>query len=294
MADGALTGLHIHPIKSCHRIELQEATVSVSGLAGDREWQLVDPDGRALTQRTLPKMATVVPSLLDGGLRLDAPGATTIEVADPQGEPRTVRALLGDKVSVGDAGEEAAQWLEQVLGVPCRLVRLATPDARRIAVVPSQPVSFVDAAPVLVVNEASLADLGARALEPFGMERFRPNLIVSVDQPWVEDTWRTITVGDAHLEAVAPWPRCAVPQVNQDSGDRHREPAVALRAHRWCTEAPTLPEGLQPFFTGQGLFGLACTITAPGTVLRVGDRLRVQVTGERVIPPPAALPAPGV
>ncbi|MFN0026121.1 MAG: MOSC domain-containing protein [Acidimicrobiales bacterium] len=289
MADGVLTGLHIHPIKSCHRIELQEATVSVSGLAGDREWQLVDVEGRALTQRTVPKMATVRPTPIPGGLRLDAPGAATVEVAVPDGEPVTVRALLGDKVSVGDAGDEASTWLEQVLGIPCRLVRLATPDARRIAIVDAQPVSFADAAPVLVANQASLADLQARAREPFGMERFRPNLVVAADQPWVEDTWRSLTVGAAALEAIAPWPRCAVPQVDQDNGERHSEPAVALRAHRWCTAAPSLPEGLQPFFTGQGLFGLACTIAAPGTVLRVGDPFSVHARGDALIPAPAPL-----
>ena len=42
------------------------------------------------------------------------------------------------------------------------------------------------------------------------------------------------------LTAELPWPRCAVPQVDQVSGQRHKEPALALKAHRWCTEAPTL------------------------------------------------------
>ncbi len=294
MADGLLTGLHIHPIKSCHRIELQEATVSVFGLAGDREWQIVDADSRALTQRTYPQMATVAPTLIEGGLHLEAPGAGHIAVANPVVEPFAgsaegrlqVRALLGDKVAVRDAGDEAAAWLQRVLGAPCRLVRLATPDARRIPIVPAQPISFVDAGPVLVANEASLTDLLARATEPFGMDRFRPNLVVQADQPWVEDTWRSVTVGDASLEAIAPWPRCAVPQVDQDSGERRREPAVALRAHRWCTGAPSLPEGLQPFFTGQGLFGVTFSIGPVGTVLRIGDPVEVASTGEPLIPAP--------
>lgn len=292
MADAVLTGLHIHPIKSCHRIELQEAMVSVFGLAGDREWQVVDADARALTQRTHPRMATVVPTPIDGGLRLDAPGAGSIEVANPaeRANPAEsglrVRALLGDKVAVGDAGDEAAAWLERLLGAPCRLVRLAAPDARRIPLVAAQPISFVDLGPVLVANEASLVDLVSRAAEPFGMDRFRPNLVVRADQPWVEDTWRSVTVGAANLEAIAPWPRCAVPQVDQDSGERRREPAVALRAHRWCTAAPSLPEGLQPFFTGQGLFGVTFSIGPAGTVLRVGDAVEVASTGEPLIPAP--------
>ena len=292
MADGVLTGLHIHPIKSCHRTELQEAAVSVFGLAGDREWQIVDADARALTQRTYPQMATVAPTLLDGGLRLTAPGAGSVEVANPVAVPGPaegglrVRALLGDKVAVRDAGDEAAAWLSRVLGAPCRLVRLAAPDARRIPLVAAQPISFVDLGPVLVANEASLADLASRATEPFGMDRFRPNLVVQADQPWAEDTWRSVTIGDARLEAIAPMPRCAMPQVDQDSGQRRREPALALRAHRWCTGAPSLPEGLQPFFSGQGLFGVAFSIGPVGTVLRVGDAVEVVATGEPLIPAP--------
>ena len=74
------------------------------------------------------------------------------------------------------------------------------------------------------------------ARKPFGIERFRPNLVVHTEQAWVEDTWRTFAVGAAELESLMPWPRCAVPQIDQDTAERGREPAVALRAHRWCTE----------------------------------------------------------
>src|SRR5690606_1992232 len=148
---------------------------------------------------------------------------------------RQVRALLGDRVQAGDGGDEAARWFSAVTGTPCRLVALCDLEARRLRLVPNQPVSFADATPLPVGNEASRRDLERRAAEPFGMDRFRANLVVDGMAPWEEDTWAQFSVGAARLEAIIPVPRCAMPQVDQDTAERQKEPAVVLRAHRWCT-----------------------------------------------------------
>lgn len=287
MTVGTVSALHIHPIKSCRRVELEQATVSAFGLAGDREWQVVDAEGACLTQRQIRRLALVAPTLIEGGLRLTAPGHDAIEVARPDAEDRVVRALLGDEVPVGDAGDAVAQWLEAVLGQPCRLVALTRPDARRTGLVTRQPVSFVDAGPVLVANTASLAFLQARATEPFGMERFRPNIVLDTDIPWAEDTWKAFSVGEAALEAWLPWPRCTVPQIDQESAARSKEPAVVLKAHRWATvAAPELPAGVRAIWENTTFFGLACTIGAEGAVIRVGDPLVVHSTQEPKLPAP--------
>jgi uncharacterized protein YcbX len=287
MTSGTLTAIHLHPVKACHRVEVQEAAVGAGGLVGDREWQIFSDEGNVLTQRAHPMLARVQPTLLEGGLRLAAPGHGTVEVVRPDRADRVVRALLGDEVPVGDAGDEAARWVSAFTGTPCRLVTLCEPDARRLDLVPSQPVSLADATPVLLANEASWRDLQQRAVEPFGMERFRPNLIVDGPDPWSEDGWQVFSIGAARLEGVVPMPRCTVPQVDQDTGERHREPALALRAHRWCTDAPSLAEGWRIFFKGKGLFGLGATIGEPGAVVRVGDAVVVHATAAPLIAPPA-------
>ena len=155
---------------------------------------------------------------------------------------RKALAAVGYEVALEDrdGGDEAAGWFSAVTGTECRLVALCTPDARRLELVSAQAMSFADATPVLVANEASLRDLARRAVEPFGMDRFRANLVVDGVEPWDEDTWASFTIGEARLETVIPVPRCTVPQVDQDTGKRHKEPARALRAHRWCTGAPSL------------------------------------------------------
>lgn len=286
MATAELIGLNLHPVKACRRVEVREATVSAAGLVGDREWQVFSDEGKVLTQRQHPALALVQPELIGGGLRLSAPGHGTIELERPARADRVVTALLGDRVEVGDGGDEAAGWFSAVTGTECRLVALCTPDARRLELVSAQAMSFADATPVLVANEASLRDLARRAVEPFSMDRFRANLVVDGVEPWDEDTWASFTIGEARLETVIPVPRCTVPQVDQDTGKRHKEPARALRAHRWCTGAPSLPDGWQRFFNGQPLFGIGATIAPVGTVVRVGDPVDVLSASAPLIAPP--------
>ena len=123
-----------------------------------------------------------------------------------------------------DAGDEAATWFSELLGNDCRLVAVTSETNRTIGLVKQQPVTFVDAGPVLVANTASHAFLEQRANEPFTIERFRPNLVVATDTPWIEDTWKTFAIGAAELTNLLSWPRCTVPQIDQDTGERAKEP----------------------------------------------------------------------
>lgn len=290
MADGTLTSIHIHPVKSCRRIELETVAVSALGVADDRMWQVVDDDGYPLHQRQHPIMATVQPKLSDGGgLQLSAPNGGSVDVPAPGQADGTVKSLFRVSVDVADAGDEVADWFSRLLGQPARLA--AIPDGGGWEVPPQfelgpQRMAFGDAAPVLVTTTSSLDWLVSKAKEPFGMDRFRPNLVVENDDPWVEDTWVAFEIGAASLALGMPWPRCAMPQIDQDSGERHKEPAVALKAHRWCAAAPTAAEAARPILEGNALFGIGCNIRPEGAQLSVGDTVTVQTTADPLIPAP--------
>lgn len=75
-----LTELYCYPVKSCRGIALQEAQLDEYGIQHDREWMIVDLDGRFLTQRRHPRMALIEPALTPRGLRLSAPGAEAISL----------------------------------------------------------------------------------------------------------------------------------------------------------------------------------------------------------------------
>ena len=149
------------------------------------------------------------------------------------------------------------------------------------------PLSWADACSVLVVNSASLRWLDERSSEPFGMDRFRPNLTIDADEAWIEDTWRDFSIGAARFGLGIAWPRCAIPQVDQIDGTRHKEPAKVLKQHRWCSDAASTDEALRPLLEGSALFGIGCDARPEGAEISVGDELTVHETGARTIPAPA-------
>ena len=289
---GSLSGITIHPIKGCRRVELDSVVVTQTGLDGDRAWQVVTvPDqdgalGEAVTQRQNAALATVVPIPIDGGLTISAPEVGTIDVKRPDANDVTVHALIGDEVACADAGDEAAEFFTEVLGFGARLVALTPESSRPMRLFRGRLTGFADAAPVLVANMASLDDLVERATEPFGIERFRANLIVTNDEPWSEDTWTDFSIGDADLVARVEWPRCSVPQIDQDTGERHREPALVLRKHRWCDTAEGFSPGMRGMLEGNAMFGIGCTIDPEGAVLSIGDQVTVTATGPPLLDPP--------
>ena len=59
MTETRVEAIHIHPVKSCRRIEVDEAAILTTGLAHDREWQIVDDEGGSVTQRNHTSLATI-------------------------------------------------------------------------------------------------------------------------------------------------------------------------------------------------------------------------------------------
>lgn len=286
MAD-SLTAIHIYPVKSCRAVALDEVEVTPRGLRGDRLFQVVDSDGRPVTQRQQPILATVRPALVDGGLLLEADGTTPLHVATPVSNDTTATSLLGVPVEAGDAGDRAAGWFSDLLGLPVRLVALTEQSDNRVPLPGiDMTLSWADGSSVLVANTSSLRWLDERAGEPFGMDRFRPNLTVD-SEAWVEDTWREFSIGAARFGLGLAWPRCAIPQVDQIDGSRHMEPARVLRAHRWCSEATSAPEPLRPLLEGNALFGIGCSVVQEGATVSVGDTVTVHEVGAPIIAAPA-------
>lgn len=284
----SVSAIHIYPIKSCRAVSVAQATVTEIGLAEDRRWQILGTEERrGVTQRKHRTLAVIQPELADdGGLRLTAPGMGEITVELPSGPVISVDSHGRVPVDARDAGDEAAHWLSEFMGVPLRLVRMDGDSGWRLPPdhdVFGQAAPFTDAAPLLVTNVASLDWLVERSSELFDMDRFRPNLAVVGAEPWAEDTWDRFEVGEAALRAVVPWPRCAIPQVDQDTAERHKEPAKVLKAHRWCTEAPSIDGPFRESIEGNSLFGVACTVGPPGATIAVGDPLRVISTRTPVL-----------
>ena len=129
--DVTITQLITYPVKSCAGIQLERSVIDYRGLQWDRQWVVVDELGQMLTQRTLPQMVLVQPSLSDQGLHLNAPHMPELilSLAMPH-TPATRVQIWGDLTWGADQGESAADWWSQYLQQPCRLLRVHTQAQR--------------------------------------------------------------------------------------------------------------------------------------------------------------------
>jgi uncharacterized protein len=269
-----VTQLYRYPVKSCRGISLQSAEVDARGLVDDRRWMVVDARGDFRTQRELPRMALIETALQNGHLTLRAPQQMPLSVpVEANGAARTSVTVWRDSgVDALDLGEEAAEWLSDVLSEPVRLVHLAPDAVRQVDLNFAQPgdqVGFADGFPFLLISEESLDDLNRRLDSPLPMNRFRPNIVVrGLDDalsPFAEDTWATIRIGGPdgiRFEVVKPCGRCAITTTDQETAERGVEPLRTLATYR------NIGWGSSPKF-GQNL------IHRGSGALRVGDPVEV-------------------
>ena len=237
-----VSALHLYPVKSCRGFAVTEADVDALGFVGDRRFMLVDPAGKFLTQRTLPRMALIATSLSAGTLTLSADGAGRISVAaasDPSAPLRVVSIWKSEGLLAEDCGETAVAWLSAFLGHPCRLVRIGERFSRPVlksAARPGDNFTFADGAPVLVVSEASVAQLNDRIQENLGepvpMNRFRPNVVVKGCDAFAEDAWTRFRMGDVVFRNAGRSERCIITTTDQSTGVRGKEPLKTLATFR--------------------------------------------------------------
>jgi uncharacterized protein YcbX len=164
-AAGRVAQLWVFPVKSMSGAPVESATMAEGGLEGDRSWAVVDADGATVTAAEEPRLREVTTRLLDGGLRLDVPGA----------QP-------------GLAVEAAAEALSGWLGRPVHLAH-------------REGAGFVDVAPVHVVSQASMADAEhAEQCDACDVRAPRANLVLDLaagnERDWLG---ATVRVGAAVL-----------------------------------------------------------------------------------------------
>jgi len=278
-----VTELNLYPIKSCGGIALREATITSAGLMSeqiyDREWMLVDSHGRFLTQREHPEMATIRPQIKADTLELRAPGMLRLRIPlglpDPDNESTIEAQVWNDTVKAYDCDETTARWFSNVLGISCRLVRFH-PDANRVANPEwtngvEVPTLFSDGYPLLVISEASLADLNekltAHGREALPMNRFRPNIAIGATGAFDEDYAESIRIGDAVVKPVKPCPRCPIPSVDQSTGQIGPDPLDILQSYR-----------VNPKVGGAITFGMNAILSAgEGQTVCVGQDVSVEI-----------------
>lgn len=257
-----LVGIHTYPVKGCHRIDHESATVQPWGLDGDRRWLIADDEGRMLTQREEPGMARLYPSIVDGSLLLRAEGRPDLTVPARSAEELTEVSVWSTPVALSPAGEDADTWLSAALDRKVRLYHLDDPTRRRVDpdyAAPADRVNLADGYPLLLANSASLAAVNDWVAEespqewPLPMTRFRPSVVVEGAPAWAEDGWlgRRLRIGEVTFRAPKSCGRCVVTTTDQETGARGREPLRTLGRHRNIGQKLVFGLNLIPDGTGE-------------------------------------------
>ena len=233
----SLSNLTRYPVKACRGTDVLETRVERMGLADDRRMMVVTPAGEFLTQAEHPKLALVTPALNGDTVTLSAPNFEPVRfVIQRSGTTTSVTIWESTGVQAIDQGGRAAHWFSDWLGVSVRLVHLAQEFKRKLdpvyAVSADDHTGFADDFPLLILSEASLQDLNSRLASTLPMDRFRPNLVVKDCDPFAEDTWKRIRIGDVEMALVKPCPRCVVTTIDKETLEKSREPLKTLGTYR--------------------------------------------------------------
>ncbi len=266
-----IASLSIYPVKSMKGVSVQSAEVDLIGLAGDRRWMVVDENGKFQTIRQHFELSQIEAFEVDDMLRVAHPSRGTIIVGVPGASaPTSIVTIWRSEVEARHASDESSTFLSDIFGRKVRLVYLENVAGRAVNPKYSTPgdhVSFADGYPILLASEASLQDLEVRVGFDLDMRRFRPNIVVTGVEPWVEDTWRRIQIGAVQFRVARPCGRCVVTTLDPDTGATApaNEPLATLgKMHRASD--------------GEIIFGQNLISDGPGRI-SVGDELAVLESG---------------
>jgi uncharacterized protein YcbX len=283
-----ISQINIYPIKSLKGIGLESSVVEKRGLRFDRRWMLTDKDGMFFTQRETPKMAAVRIELGDDSLKASAEGFGELEV------PMRPDAGVRQNVTVWQStveGEvyngQVSEWFSEVLGRECQLVLMPESTERHVSEQfdsGEDIVSFADGYPLLLIGEGSLEELNRRIKEnadksvrvPIPMDRFRPSVVVRGSEPFAEDNWAKVRIGEAVFRVAKPCGRCVMTTIDQQKGEFDgKEPLRTLATFRKA--ADVRPVGYEKYghTSSMVLFGENLVPDNSGVTVNIGDEVDV-------------------
>ena len=184
---------------------------------------------------------------------------------------RYLAGIWDDVVAVEDMGEEAAAFLQEIADADeeltaslngssaKKIVRLVKESSKphvlkstidHRSYVPGYAKTWkgdflgkptlTDGFPVLIASEASLEALNQKLVkggkEKIPMSRFRPNIVVKGDslEPFEEDRWKVIAIGNVVFAIVKACPRCKQSCTDQVTGvvSPQMEPVTTMASFR--------------------------------------------------------------
>ena len=227
----SVTQIWRYPVKSMMGERLFGAELGENGIPGDRAWAVRDEKRGGI------RGAKKIPQLMDmeASSRGDAPLIIARDGHSAVANEPHIHQWLSEKLNhpvtlwplvppeqldhYRRGAPDSDNPLEEFRTVMGRLPGESLPDFSdmpELLEFESPPGTYFDAFPILLLSQQSLQTLNALYEESiFDVRRFRPNVLLDFtnsDMPFPEQDLigKSVTIGDAVLDVVAPCPRCSM------------------------------------------------------------------------------------
>ncbi len=252
---GRVAAIVIAPVKGLRAIAREEVLLGPFGVRENRRFFLIDAAGRMINAKRLGSLQAVVADYADAErtLALRFPDGSSVDGELRAGE-RIAARFFSRTVAAIEVEGPWSSALSEHAGEPLRLVE---------SVADWGAVDRGRDGAVSLVSAASIARVAAACdpARPLDGRRFRMLFEIDGVGAHAEDGWlgRSVRVGEATVLIGGHVGRCAVTQLDPDSGQPDRDTLAALASYRGGA-ATTEPLAC-------GVFG---TVLETGTA-RVGD-----------------------
>ncbi len=284
LPEAKIARLAIYPVKSCHRMDLSEGRLTMEGIemldgnVRDHDFMVVDaipnPNGEhefvQQRLRGMNMMTQIIPAYENNNLvlRWQEQDQIVLDLDHTKDVVKPVK-IWDDVVYAVDQGDSAAKWFTQHLERDVRLVRAVGAQfnrpARQNYMANNNTQRFQDGYPILWGDIADVKELEEIAGMELGWERFRPQILTEGFQAQYIHSLLEVMVSGIPMLEPKPCVRCPIPQIDQESGEKSKEPKASLEKYKvWADKR----NKLDPIFFENGL------PQSEGEI-RVGDSVRV-------------------
>ena len=257
-----LSAIYRYPLKSCRAQALTHSVLTMRGLQFDREWMVATKEGKYITGRTEPRLLRIRAEPTGDGLWLKAPDCVDLFVPLGNFSENHVADVWENEFLARRGALAADAWLSAYLEQQVYLMWTGPESHRRVKHHPEVPVGFADTYPLLLIGEGSLRELNHRIGREMSMLRFRPNLVIANAEPFAEDTWQRIRIGDVEFQLGKPCERCIMTTFDPDTAIKSpdSEPLRSLAKFRKVAGAVVFGQNLLALGEGELKQGMSIDV----------------------------------
>jgi uncharacterized protein YcbX len=223
--------LFIYPVKSLCGVEVDSIEFTEFGPKDDRCYMLIDANQRFVTQRSHPVLSQFRLVAQENGWLVkfgdhQSPVITHQKCSDFIFQTK----VWNSAIQVREKCRHISDWFSEQLDELVRLVEFDDLETRFSQIADHQsPLSFADAYPLLICNSESLRLLSQRLNVHLAMQRFRPNVVISMEEN-TEFLVSSFRMESGELLVGPPCVRCNIPAIDPETAVYQRDLHKQLKA----------------------------------------------------------------